>query len=98
MQSSVVTLLVVAFIAANIPFLTDRVAAVISVKNKHFAWCLLELVILFVVVGMFARFLESRQMQIQPQHWQFFVTTGALFIVFAFPGFVYKFFWKMRAR
>jgi len=97
MQSSVATLLIVAFIAANLPFLTPRLVGVIRIANKHFGWRLLELVALFLLVGLFARFLEARQMPVQPQHWQFYVTTAALFVVFAFPGFVYQAFWKKRS-
>ncbi|MBA4706880.1 DUF2818 family protein [Aquitalea aquatica] len=97
MQASVATLLIVAFVAANLPFLTQRLGGVIRMGNKHFGWRLLELLVLFVLVGVFARFLEARQMPVQPQHWQFYVTTVALFLVFAFPGFVYQTFWKKRS-
>jgi hypothetical protein len=98
MQASVATLLIVAFLAANLPFLTSRLAGVLPIANKHFGWRLLEMVVLFLLVGLFARFLEGKQMPVQPQHWQFYVTTVALFVVFAFPGFVYQMFWKKRSH
>jgi hypothetical protein len=31
---------------------------------------------------------------VAPQGWQFYATTGALFIVFAFPGFVWRYLWR----
>jgi len=98
MQASVATLLMVAFAAANLPFLTPRLGGLIPIANKHFGWRLLELLVLFVLVGLFARVLESRQMPVQSQHWQFYVTTLALFVVFAFPGFVYQAFWQKHGR
>ncbi|MBI3146173.1 MAG: DUF2818 family protein [Pseudogulbenkiania sp.] len=96
MESSVATLLIVAVIAANLPFFMPRVAGVIRVESKHAGWRLLELVVLFFLVGLLARFLEGRQMPVHSQNWQFYATTAALFLVFAFPGFVYRYFWKLR--
>jgi len=32
--------------------------------------------------------------QIAHQDWEFYAVTSCLFIVFAFPGFVYKVLWK----
>ncbi|OWY39235.1 hypothetical protein CEK28_09560 [Xenophilus sp. AP218F] len=97
MQTSVVVLLLVAFAAANLTFLSPRVAGVVKVANKHFGWNLLELAALFLLVGLFARLLESRLMPVHDQNWQFYVTTFSLFVVFAFPGFVYRYFWRQKA-
>ncbi|CUA87023.1 Protein of unknown function (DUF2818) [Gulbenkiania indica] len=96
MNNSVALLLVVAFIAANLPFLTTRVAGMFDRGAKHFGWHLLELVVLFGLVGLLARFLEGRHTPVHPQNWQFYVTTFSLFLVFAFPGFVGRYFWKRR--
>ena len=27
-------------------------------------------------------------------NWEFYAVTGSLFLVFAFPGFVYRYFWQ----
>ncbi|AXK40850.1 DUF2818 family protein [Crenobacter cavernae] len=96
MQASVATLLIVAVLAANLPFLTESFAGVAKLKNKHFGWHLLELAVLYALVGLFARLLEGRSAPVHPQNWQFYVTTLALFLVFAFPGFVYRYFWRKR--
>lgn len=98
MQASVTVLLLVAMLAANLPFITQRLAGVIKVTNKHFGWRFLELVTLFVLVGLLARLLESRQMPVHSQNWQFYVTTFSLFLVFAFPGFVYRYFWRKPVK
>ncbi|MGL6071145.1 DUF2818 family protein [Craterilacuibacter sp.] len=96
MQSSVIVLLVLAIIAANLPFILPRVGGFMAVKHKHFGWQLLELVVLYLLIGLLARFLEGRQMPVHAQNWQFYVTTIALFAVFAFPGFAGCYFWKKR--
>ncbi|KMN36585.1 MULTISPECIES: DUF2818 family protein [Chromobacterium] len=97
MQSSVIVLFLVALAAANLPFLTQKVGGVLKVADKHFGWRLLELMALYLLVGGFAYLLESRLMPVQSQNWQFYVTTVSLFLVFAFPGFVYRYFWRRRA-
>ena len=94
METSVIVLLLTAFVAANLPFVSNRVAGFKRVANKHFGWHLLELVTLFLLLGLLARVLEGRLAPVHPQNWQFYVTTVALFLVFAFPGFVYKVLWK----
>lgn len=96
MQSSVIALFLVALAAANLPFLTQKVGGVLKVANKHFGWRLLELMALYLLVGGFAYLLESRLMPVQPQNWQFYVTTLSLFLVFGFPGYVYRYFWRRR--
>jgi len=58
------------------------------VRHKRFGWRLLEFVLLYLLVGWFARQLEAREMPIHQQGWTFYVCTLALFVVFAFPGFV----------
>lgn len=96
MQASVVVLLIVAVVAANLPFATQRLVGVVRLNNKHAGWRLLELVVLYFVVGLFAWAMEARMGPVHEQHWQFYVTTFALFLVFAFPGFVVRYFWRHR--
>jgi len=96
MQASVVSLLVIAMLAANVPFMTNRIALVKKVAHKAFAWRFLEWVVLYGLVGLLARFLESRQMPVQHQETAFYVATLALFAVFAFQGFVIRFWWRKR--
>ena len=98
MQSSVYILLLVAIVAANLPFASQRIGGVVAVAHKRFVWRIAELLLLYLLVGLFARVLESRQMPVHSQVWQFYVSTFALFLVFAFPGFVLRMFWKNRGR
>jgi len=90
------------FFAANLPWFSDKLFYVIplnrSVKpefSKNVAWCLLELSILYFMTGAFIRYAEYATLgQVAPQGWEFYAVTACLFLVFAFPGFVYKALWK----
>ncbi|MCJ0762553.1 DUF2818 family protein [Variovorax terrae] len=95
---SVWLVIVAAFCAANLPFVNQRLFAVVPLSRpKTLAWRLAELVVLYVVVGGIGLALEQRAGQIAPQGWEFYVITGALFLTFAFPGFVYRYLLKHRA-
>jgi hypothetical protein len=94
---SIWLLLVLAFCAANLPFFTDRVLGVMPLRGgKNLAIRLGELVLLYFVVGGIGMLLEQRAGQISPQGWEFFAITGALFLTFAFPGFVWRYLHKPR--
>ena len=89
--------LVLAFVAANLPFLTRRVLGVVPLAGgKSLGVRLAELVFLYFVVGGIGMLLEKRAGQIAPQGWEFYAITGALFLTFAFPGFVWRYLYKPR--
>ena len=89
-------LVLLALLAANLPWFSERLFYVVRLPHgKHLGWCLLELVVLYFVIGAIAFYAERATVgQSAPQHWQFYAVTASLFLVFAFPGFVYKYFWK----
>ncbi|MDR2031725.1 MAG: DUF2818 family protein [Azoarcus sp.] len=90
-----------AFVAANLPFLFERILFAIRPAGgqKAFAWRLLECLLLYFMVGAFAAVLEqSAYGTVYPQGWPFYVTTLCLFVVFAFPGFVYRYLWRGNRR
>ncbi|MCL4759403.1 MAG: DUF2818 family protein [Rhodocyclaceae bacterium] len=93
-------LLAFAFVVANLPFLFERVLFVLPPPGgrKGFGWRLLELVVLYLIVGTVALVLEARAHGgSYPQGWQFYATTFCLFVVFAFPGFVYRHLLRRRS-
>ncbi len=97
MSQSVSTWIVIvaALLAANLPFFSQRFLGVIPLRHgKPLSVRLAELVVLYFVVGGLGLALEHRAGQIAPQGWEFYAVTGALFLVFAFPGFVWRFLWK----
>lgn len=98
MNLNATILLLVAFVAANLPFLLERIFFIIKPKtgSKNVAWRLLELLVLYFVVGGIGLLLENKLGQIHSQNWEFYAITGALFVVFAYPGFVYRYLWRRR--
>ena len=96
--ASIWLVIAVAAIAANLPFLADRhlFAAVPLQRSKPLALRLVELVVLYFLVGALGLALENRLGQIAPQGWEFYAVTGALFLTLAFPGFVWRYLAKRR--
>jgi hypothetical protein len=89
--------LVLAFCAANLPFLTERLLGLAPLAHgKNLAIRLAELVVLYFVVGGIGLGLEKRAGQIAPQGWEFYAITAALFLTFAFPGFVWRYLHKRK--
>jgi hypothetical protein len=83
--------LLVAFVAANAPFFSERLMLIgPRLAPKGLAWRALELLVLYFLVGGFSLLIEQRLGQIAPQNWEFYVVTLALFLTFAFPGFVWR--------
>ncbi len=90
-------LLLLAVLGANLPFFSDKLLYSFALKSddKNLAWCLAELIFLYFIIGAIARYAEYALLgQIAPQTWEFYATTACLFLVFAFPGFVYKILWR----
>lgn len=88
-------LILLALLAANLPWFSERLFYVVPLKVKHVGWQLFELVTLYFVIGAMAMLSERASIgQIATQHWEFYATTGCLFLVFAFPGFVWRYLWR----
>ena len=81
--------------AANLPFLNERLFAIVPLRRfggvKPFWLRLLELAVFYFVVGAIARLLEGKIGKVYPQNWEFYAISACLFIVFAYPGFVYRY-------
>jgi hypothetical protein len=94
----------VALAAANLPFANERVFGLLPLKatqtgqarTKHFVARLLELLVLYFLVGAVAYLLESRIGNVFAQGWEFHAVTACLFLVLAFPGFVFRYLRKRR--
>ncbi|PSJ80336.1 DUF2818 family protein [Neisseria iguanae] len=96
MTASMYILLLLALIFANAPFLTHKLLAVIPVTQKHFGHHLLELSIGFGLTAALAYLLESRAGDVHPQEWEFYAVSVCLYLIFAFPCFVWRYFWNAR--
>lgn len=91
-QSSVYgVLLAVAFVAANLPWLSERFLLVIKL-NKTAGWRWLEWLVFYGLTGLLAVALERKLTGgLHAQQWEFYVATLCLFVVFALPGFIYHY-------
>ncbi|MFN5096306.1 MAG: DUF2818 family protein [Limnohabitans sp.] len=91
-SSQIVALLLLALLAANLPFFNQRVLLLGPQRvSKSLAWRLAELVLLYFVVGGVGLAMENHAGQIAPQGWEFYAVTGTMFVTLAFPGFVYRY-------
>ncbi|MGI4814822.1 MAG: DUF2818 family protein [Janthinobacterium lividum] len=93
-------IILLALVLANLPFANQRLAAVVPLGapgvQKHPAIRLAELIVLYFVVGLFGRILEAKAGNTFDQGWQFYAVTFSLFLVFAFPGFTFRYLLKHR--
>jgi len=90
-------LIALAVAAANLPFISERVLAMVPVKSwlKKPPWVLIgELVGLFVLIGVVGYAFETALVNPFPRGWEFYITTLCIFMVLGFPGFVYRYLLK----
>ncbi len=90
-------LLLLMLVLANTSCLSERVFFLYQPKllPKSIYWCLLELVAYYFVFLVMAFYAERLMLgQGIVQGWEFYSVTASVFIVCAFPGFVYKFLLK----
>lgn len=85
--------ILLAVLAANLPFVNERLFALIPLakQTKPIFLRLVELAALYFVVGSIGYLLEARIGNVFTQHWEFYAITACLFVVLAFPGFVYRY-------
>lgn len=98
MTAPMYTLLILTLIFANLPFITQRGLGFIPLKKKNIFHHLGELVLGFVLVGGLSLLLESRAGAVHPQNWEFYVVVICLYLVAAFPAFVWRYFWHSRNK
>ena len=94
LSTAIIVFLVVALIAANLPWISERLFGLIAVKSgKKTAWLsLFEWFVLYLLIGAIALGIEKKfTSEIYPQDWEFYASTFCLFIVFSLPGFIYRF-------
>lgn len=84
--------LLLALVAANLPFVSNRMFLVFPLRAAK-AWHLrlAEVVLSYLLVGGVSLLIEARLGQIYPQHWEFYAVSLAMFLVLAFPGFVLRY-------
>ena len=90
--------LTVALVAANLPFANERLFIVGPRRqpSKGFGWRLLELLLLFGITLGLGFAMEARIGQRHEQGWEFYAAALAMFVTFAFPGFVWRYLRRQR--
>ncbi|WP_338848041.1 DUF2818 family protein [Massilia sp. W12] len=77
---------------ANLPFFTRRLFCVFKLdKQKNFALHMLEWFVFYLLLGLLGAALEGAIGNRAAQGWEFYVITACLMLVFAFPGFVFRY-------
>lgn len=86
-------MILLAAVAANLPFVNQKLFGLVPLSRavKPLWMRLIELCALYAVTGLVAYGLESRIGNAFSQGWEFYAITICLFIVLAFPGFVYRY-------
>ena len=91
-QIAVWLLLGLAIVAANLPWLSDRLFFIRTPASgeKSIRFRLLEWLLLYFLAGGIALLIERKDTgNIFPQDWEFYAVTLCLFVIFALPGFIY---------
>lgn len=85
-------LLLLGFVAANLPFISERLLLVGPLRpGKPLGWRLLELLLLTAATVAVGMLIEARIGQRSPQGWQFYAVALCLMLTFAFPGFTWRY-------
>jgi high-affinity Fe2+/Pb2+ permease len=97
--ASIWTVLVVALVAANLPYLSPRILLVGPRRDpKAAGWRVLEVVLLALITLAIGFGLESRLGQRSAQGWEFYAASLALFVTLGFPGFVWRYLRRSRSK
>ena len=97
---AVLILFVVTLVAANIPFISDKVLLVLEAKHEKkfwlraLEWFLMYLIVMAIAIGLEIKLHGNAYANVWEvwnfsTHWEFYSITLCLFVVFALPGFIY---------
>lgn len=101
---AIYVLILLALVTANLPFLSERIFGAVPYRQggaparKPFWLRLAEVLTLYLVVGAIGVGFEASLGNVFPQGWQFYAITLTLYLVLAYPGFVYRYLFKRTAR
>lgn len=89
---AVTTVLLAALVAANLPFVNERLFVFGPRRApKSAAWRVLELLVMALLVALLGRVIEARIGQTSPLRWEFVAVWLCVFLTLAFPGFVWRY-------
>ena len=80
---------------ANLPWATNQFLIFFKRPKKNKALIIIELIVFYFIFGGFLLFIEKQIIgNTHKQEGEFYAITFFLFIVFSFPGFIYRVIWK----
>jgi hypothetical protein len=89
---AVVAVIVAALVAANLPFMNERLFVIGPRRRpKSVAARLFELLVFAALVALLGRALETSFGQVRPVRWEFVSVWLCVFLTLAFPGFVWRY-------
>lgn len=92
LNTAVWLVIALAVVAANLPFLSERIGLIGPRRTpKAFWWRLLEWVLMGVLTLAVGMGLEAHLGQRMAQGWEFYAAFTFLFATLAFPGFVWRY-------
>jgi len=93
-------LILIFFITANLPWISERAFLVIRLSKVKSSWLRLVELIVFYFVSLLIAIAAEIQFsgEIFPQQWEFFVTTFSAFVVLAVPGVIYRYQWLVMQK
>lgn len=94
LTTSVWLIIAIALLLANLPWISERFLLVIKPASgkKPFWMALVEWLLMFVLLSAIAVGLEKKLFgNTHSQSWEFYVVALCMFMVLAFPGFVYRY-------
>jgi hypothetical protein len=83
--------LLVGVVLANWPFLTERRFVFFGATAKPFSFRLFEMLVSYGLLLGFGWLLEASVGRLQSQTWNFYAITVLLFVLMAYPGYVWRF-------
>jgi hypothetical protein len=97
-RASAWLIILLALLAANLPFLTERYFMVVRpATRKGIGARLLELLVYAACITAIGMALEARRGQVQAQGWAFYAVLACVFCTLAFPGFVWRYLKRHRS-
>ncbi|MDA7834385.1 DUF2818 family protein [Methylophilaceae bacterium] len=86
----------ISIVAANLPWLNKSFLIFKTLKKpKKLPVIFIEIVCMYFLLGLIFFFVEKKSIgNVHSQDWEFYAVTFFLFLVFSFPGFIYKVIWK----
>ena len=96
MNDSIGVVLLVGFILASLPMMGERgFFSIPAFKANKKPWLrMVEFLLAYAVWIVIGRAFEAQAGQVAKQGWEFYVVTFLLFVIAAFPAFVWRYLWR----